>query len=77
LTGNKIYRKILWHIDPLLGNDRETNNETTAVARQRPTRNNGSTVESCVFYVVHFEAVGLNGPSSTQLGSSVHVSTVE
>jgi hypothetical protein len=25
-------------IDPLLGNDRETSNETTAVARQRPER---------------------------------------
>jgi hypothetical protein len=26
---------ILWHIDPLLGNDRDTNNETTAIARQQ------------------------------------------
>jgi hypothetical protein len=25
--------KILWHIDLFLGNDRETNNETTAIAR--------------------------------------------
>jgi hypothetical protein len=33
----------LWHIDPFLGNDRETN-EITAVASQRPKRNNGSTV---------------------------------
>jgi hypothetical protein len=30
--------KILWRINPLLGNDRKTNNETTAVARQRPAR---------------------------------------
>jgi hypothetical protein len=29
---------ILWHIDQLLGNDSETNNETTAVAWQRPAR---------------------------------------
>jgi hypothetical protein len=25
---------ILWRTDPFLGNDRETNNETTAVAKQ-------------------------------------------
>jgi hypothetical protein len=25
-------------MDPLLGNDRETNNETTAAARERPAR---------------------------------------
>jgi hypothetical protein len=40
---------ILWHIDPLLGNDRETNNNTMTVARQRPARNNGGTVGSGVF----------------------------
>jgi hypothetical protein len=38
----------LWHIDPLLGNSNEGNNETTAVARQRSERNNGSTHGSCV-----------------------------
>jgi hypothetical protein len=27
---------ILWHVDPLLGNDRKTNNWTTAVTGQRP-----------------------------------------
>jgi hypothetical protein len=27
---------VFWHIDPLLGKDFETNNETTAVARQQP-----------------------------------------
>jgi hypothetical protein len=42
---------ILWHIDPLLGNDRETNNEITAVARQPPVCNIGSTVGSSVFCV--------------------------
>jgi hypothetical protein len=26
---------ILWHIDPLLGNDRETNNETMVIAMQQ------------------------------------------
>jgi hypothetical protein len=30
-----MYRYILWHIDLLLGNDRETHNETTAIARQQ------------------------------------------
>jgi hypothetical protein len=40
-----VYRKlvycnisVLWRIDALLGNDRGTNNEKTAVARQRPAR---------------------------------------
>jgi hypothetical protein len=28
------YLIILWHVDPLLGNDREMNSYTTAVARQ-------------------------------------------
>jgi hypothetical protein len=41
---------------PLLGNDRETN-ETTALTRQRLSRNNGSTAESGVFYVVRSEAI--------------------
>jgi hypothetical protein len=50
------HRNLPWHIDPLLGNDRETNNETTAVARQRPARNNGSTVGNSIFYVVRSEA---------------------
>jgi hypothetical protein len=31
-------KKMLWHIHPFLGNDRETNNETTAVPRQQPGR---------------------------------------
>jgi hypothetical protein len=48
---------ILWHIDPLLDNDRETNNETRAVATHRPARNNGSTVGSGVFFVVLSEAL--------------------
>jgi hypothetical protein len=28
-------RRILWHIDPLLDNDRETNNEATTITRQQ------------------------------------------
>jgi hypothetical protein len=36
-------RCTLWNVDPLLGNDRETN-ETTAFARQRPVSNSGSIV---------------------------------
>jgi hypothetical protein len=32
----KLYvMKILWHVDPLLGHDREMNNYTTAVAKVR------------------------------------------
>jgi hypothetical protein len=56
---NIIY--ILWHIDPLLGNYREINNETTAVARQRPASNNGSTVGSVVFYMVLSETISRDG----------------
>jgi hypothetical protein len=41
LTNN---RKILWHIDPFLGNYRETKNKTTAAG-------------SSVFYVVRSEAI--------------------
>jgi uncharacterized protein YigE (DUF2233 family) len=48
--------KVLWRIDPLLGNARETKNETTAVAKQRPARNNESTLGGGVFYLVHSKA---------------------
>jgi hypothetical protein len=58
-----IYIYILWHLYPLLGNDRETNNETTAVARQLPSRNNGSTGENGVFYVVRSEAKSRDRPN--------------
>jgi hypothetical protein len=37
---------ILWHLDPLLGNDREISNYTTAVTRQRPVNSNRGTVFS-------------------------------
>jgi hypothetical protein len=57
---------VLWHIDPLLGNDRETN-ETAAVAGQRPARNSESTVGSGVFYVVRSEVIRLARPSLVQL----------
>jgi hypothetical protein len=58
--------KILWYIDPLLGNNRETN-ETTAVARQRSARNNGNTDGSGVFYIVRSEAIWRDRPSWVQL----------
>jgi hypothetical protein len=60
---------ILWHIDLLLGNDRETDNETTTVARQRPASNNGRTVGSGVFYVVRSEAIPRDRPSAVQLST--------
>jgi hypothetical protein len=47
-----------------LGNDRETNNEVTAIAKQRPARNNGNTFGSRVFYVVRSEAISRDRPSS-------------
>jgi hypothetical protein len=46
------YFLLMWHIYPLLGSDRKTNNKTMAVGRQRPMHNNGSTVGSSVFFVV-------------------------
>jgi hypothetical protein len=35
----------LWHIDPLLGKDLETNNETTAVAMQWHGKHASTTIE--------------------------------
>jgi hypothetical protein len=67
---------ILWYVDLLLGNDRETN-DTMAVVRQQPARKNGSTVGSGVFCVVRSEAIWLDRPSSVQLVSAVQLSTVE
>jgi hypothetical protein len=37
---------ILWDVDPLLGNNRERKNWTTAVTRQRPVKSTGGTVFS-------------------------------
>jgi hypothetical protein len=48
----------MWRIDPFLGNDRETNNEKTAVARQQIHNkqqlnyNNTGTAGKCVFYLI-------------------------
>jgi hypothetical protein len=30
----------VWHVDPLLGKDHETNNKTTVVTKQRPVNSN-------------------------------------
>jgi hypothetical protein len=35
LLSEKTTLIILWHIDPLLGNDHATNNKTMAIARQQ------------------------------------------
>jgi hypothetical protein len=59
-----ILRFVLWRTDSLLGNDRETNNDTVAVARQRSARNDESTAESGVFYVVRSRAISRDWPSS-------------
>jgi hypothetical protein len=58
---------IMQRTDPLLGTDCDTNNETTAIARQRAVRSNGSTVGGHVFYVVCSKAISCNQPSSVQL----------
>jgi hypothetical protein len=67
VTSWKALILILWHRDPLLGDNRETNKETMAVAMQQlrkyatvleqAARNNGSTVGSGVFCVVRSEAI--------------------
>jgi hypothetical protein len=69
-----IFQKILWHIDPLLGNDRET-------MRQQPllgsgARNNGSIVGSGVSSVGPLRGY-MTRPSSVQLVSAVQLSTVQ
>jgi hypothetical protein len=64
---SRIY--ILWRTDPLLDNDREINNETTAVARQHPARNNGRTFGGGAFYVVRSEAISCDRPSSNKPAS--------
>jgi hypothetical protein len=37
---------VLWHVDLLLGNNREISNYATAVLRQRPVNSNSETVFS-------------------------------
>jgi hypothetical protein len=49
--------RILWHVDPLPGNDCETNKETTAFARHRSARNDACTVGSSVFCGVLSESI--------------------
>jgi hypothetical protein len=37
---------IVWHVDPMLGNDREISSYTTTVTRQLPVNRNRGTVFS-------------------------------
>jgi hypothetical protein len=50
---------ILWHVEPLPGNDREINNYTTALGNDSNRRalNNGGTVEGGVFCAVRAEVI--------------------
>jgi hypothetical protein len=41
MQGLKSTISILWHVDPLLGTDREISDCTAAVARQRSANNRG------------------------------------
>jgi hypothetical protein len=52
----KVFILILWHIDPLLGNERETNNETTAIAMQQ--------LRKCPTVLEHLLS---SGPSATMV----------
>jgi hypothetical protein len=40
LVTNSLKEGAMWPVDPLLGNDREISNYTTAVTRQRPVESN-------------------------------------
>jgi hypothetical protein len=66
----------MWRIDPFLGNDRETNNKTTAVARQHILNkqqfnyNNRGTVGNGVFYSI--STMGLY-KEDTSLGAQLPV----
>jgi hypothetical protein len=66
---------ILWHIYLLLGNNRKTN-ETMVIARQRPVSNNGTTLGSSLFYVVHSWAISCNRTSSVSVCSVLEWSTL-
>jgi hypothetical protein len=44
-TGINASFNILWRIDPLLGKDLETNNETTGFATQRRGKHVSTTIE--------------------------------
>jgi hypothetical protein len=39
------YSNVLWHIDPLLGKDLETDSETTAIAMQQHSKHTSTTIE--------------------------------
>jgi hypothetical protein len=45
LIIQKLSRKVLWHTDPLLVKDIETNNETTAVAMQQRRKHASTTID--------------------------------
>jgi hypothetical protein len=55
----------LWHVDMLL------DNETTAVAKQRPARNNESNDGSRVFCVLRSEAISRDRTCSVQIVSEI------
>jgi hypothetical protein len=77
----------LWHIDPFLGNDSETNNKTTPVAKQQILKkkqlsyNYRGTVGNGVFYSVPAKGgedqqqLQTTGPSSHQRGCCIRIMT--
>jgi hypothetical protein len=75
-TGGKntfaVYRKlcILWHIDPLVGKDLKTNNETTVIATERHSKRASTTTElllETVFSLDPCKGVILKTTGATQL----------
>jgi hypothetical protein len=60
---------ILWHVDPLLGNDREISNYTTAVTKQRTVNSYIGTVFSVRSVVTYYKQGQLAAESVSQLAS--------
>jgi hypothetical protein len=59
---NSLKEGAMWHVDPLLGGDREIGDYTAAIARQWPVNNNNVPCQwlrmqqrNSVFCVVHAE----------------------
>jgi hypothetical protein len=66
-TAGKAANYIMWHTDPLLGNDRKITNYTTPVFRQRLVNSNGGRMFSTRFVPICYTqgqlAVAVNSVS--------------
>jgi hypothetical protein len=67
ITPSLIQFYILWYVDPLLGNDRETNSYTTTVTTQRTVYSNRGTVFSVRSVPRFYKQFRLGGTAGVQL----------